>query len=62
MFVQSHPAAKGLLHKSFPYYDDLSHVFDKDWTIGARLETFADVRSNVPNNFMTVFPLVIHMI
>ncbi|KAA0060100.1 retrotransposon protein [Cucumis melo var. makuwa] len=45
-FVQSHPAAKGLLNKSFLHYDELSYVFGKDYAKGARVETFVDVGSN----------------
>ncbi|KAA0052026.1 retrotransposon protein [Cucumis melo var. makuwa] len=32
----SHPAAKGLLNKSFPHYDELSYVFGKDRARGGR--------------------------
>ncbi|KAA0063754.1 retrotransposon protein [Cucumis melo var. makuwa] len=53
----SHPPAKGLLHISVPYYDDLSYVFDKDRAMGARSETFADVGSNVSNMFNDDIPL-----
>ncbi|KAL4028509.1 hypothetical protein IC575_011706 [Cucumis melo] len=56
-WIKSHPAAKGLLHKSFPYYDDLSYVFGKDRTTGARSETFPNVRSNVSNMFNDTIPL-----
>ncbi|KAA0067395.1 retrotransposon protein [Cucumis melo var. makuwa] len=35
----------------FPYYDDQSYVFGKDQATRAHLETFVDVRFNVPNNF-----------
>ncbi|KAA0043564.1 retrotransposon protein [Cucumis melo var. makuwa] len=56
-WVKSHPTAEGLLHKSFPYYDDLSYVFDKDRATEARLETFADVGSNVLNMFNDGVPL-----
>ncbi|KAA0033869.1 retrotransposon protein [Cucumis melo var. makuwa] len=41
LFNWSHPAAKGLINKSFPYYDDLSYVFGKDHATGARIEIFA---------------------
>ena len=51
MFAQSHPVVKSLHNKMSPYYDDLSYVFEKDQATGARLETFADVRSNVPGRF-----------
>ncbi|KAL0545976.1 hypothetical protein IC582_015880 [Cucumis melo] len=45
-WVKSHPAAKGLLNKSFPHYDELSYVFGKDRATGGRVESSADVRSN----------------
>uniref|UniRef100_A0A9I9E9K3 Retrotransposon protein n=1 Tax=Cucumis melo TaxID=3656 RepID=A0A9I9E9K3_CUCME len=48
---------KGLLHKSFPYYDDLSYVFGKDRATGARSETFPNVGSNVSNMFNDTIPL-----
>lgn len=56
MFLQSHPAAKGLLNKTFPYYDDMTYVFGKDRAMEGRSETFAGVGSNVPWDSM-VFPL-----
>ncbi|TYK26031.1 putative nuclease HARBI1 [Cucumis melo var. makuwa] len=49
--LKSHPAAKGLLNKSFPYYDDLSYVFGKDRVTRERSDTFVNVGSNVPNVF-----------
>uniref|UniRef100_A0A9I9DJY0 Retrotransposon protein n=1 Tax=Cucumis melo TaxID=3656 RepID=A0A9I9DJY0_CUCME len=52
----SHPAAKGLLNKTFPYYDDMTYVFGKDRAMEGRSETFAGVGSNVPWDSM-VFPL-----
>ncbi|KAA0036695.1 retrotransposon protein [Cucumis melo var. makuwa] len=45
---QSHPAAKGLLNKPFPYYDELTYVFGRDRATGRFTETFADVGSNEP--------------
>ena len=48
MSPQSHPAAKGLLNKSFPYYDELTYVFGRDRATGRFAETFADVGSNEP--------------
>lgn len=42
-----HPAAKCLQNKSFPYYDELSYVFEKNRVTGACVETFVDVESNV---------------
>ncbi|XP_031744343.1 uncharacterized protein LOC116404989 [Cucumis sativus] len=50
-WVRSHPAAKGLLNKLFPYYDELAYVFGKDRAMGTHAETFADVGSNVPPGF-----------
>ncbi|TYK10971.1 retrotransposon protein [Cucumis melo var. makuwa] len=44
----SHPAAKGLLNKSFFYYDELAYVFERDRTTGRFAETFVDVGSNEP--------------
>ncbi|KAA0053511.1 retrotransposon protein [Cucumis melo var. makuwa] len=41
-WVRSHPAAKGLLNKPFPYYDELTYVFDRDRATGRFAETFAD--------------------
>ncbi|KAA0059814.1 retrotransposon protein [Cucumis melo var. makuwa] len=45
-WVKSHPAAKRLLNKSFPHYNELSYVFGKDHATGGRTKSFADVRSN----------------
>ncbi|KAL4026609.1 hypothetical protein IC575_015045 [Cucumis melo] len=47
-WVRSHPAAKGLLNKPFPYYDELTYVFGRDRATGRFAETFADVGSNEP--------------
>ncbi|KAA0047893.1 retrotransposon protein [Cucumis melo var. makuwa] len=47
-WVRSHPAAKRLLNKPFPYYDELTYVFGRDRAIGRFAETFADVGSNEP--------------
>ncbi|KAA0049911.1 retrotransposon protein [Cucumis melo var. makuwa] len=47
-WVRSHPTAKGLLNKPFPYYDELTYVFGRDRATGRFVETFADVRSNEP--------------
>lgn len=50
--MQTHPSAKGLLNKSFPYYDELSCVFEKDRATEGRAETFVDVDSkNVPSEY-----------
>ncbi|KAA0054336.1 retrotransposon protein [Cucumis melo var. makuwa] len=35
-WVRSHPAAKGLLNKPFPYYDELTYVFDLIWGMETR--------------------------
>ncbi|KAA0025430.1 retrotransposon protein [Cucumis melo var. makuwa] len=43
----SHPAAKGLLNKPFPYYDELTYVFGHDRTTGRFAETFADVGQGI---------------
>ncbi|KAL0537525.1 hypothetical protein IC582_026503 [Cucumis melo] len=47
-WVRSHPAAKRLLNKPFPYYDELTYVFGRDRVTGRFVETFADVGSNKP--------------
>ncbi|KAA0045638.1 retrotransposon protein [Cucumis melo var. makuwa] len=47
-WVRSHPAAKGLLNKSFLYYDELTYVFGRNRVISRFAETFADVGSNEP--------------
>ncbi|KAL0544100.1 hypothetical protein IC582_019211 [Cucumis melo] len=47
-WVRSHPAAKGLLNKLFPYYDELTYVFGRDKATDRFAETFADVGSNEP--------------
>uniref|UniRef100_A0A9I9DWL1 Uncharacterized protein n=1 Tax=Cucumis melo TaxID=3656 RepID=A0A9I9DWL1_CUCME len=39
---------KGLLNKSFPYYDKLAYVFGRDKVTGRFVETFVDVRCNEP--------------
>ncbi|KAL4032952.1 hypothetical protein IC575_006035 [Cucumis melo] len=49
-WVRSHPATKGLLNKSFPYYDELTYVFGRDRATGRFAETFADVGSNEPGD------------
>ncbi|KAA0050302.1 retrotransposon protein [Cucumis melo var. makuwa] len=50
-WVWSHPAAKGLMNKLFPYYDELTYVFSHDRTTGRFIETFADVGSNEPGGY-----------
>ncbi|KAA0055946.1 retrotransposon protein [Cucumis melo var. makuwa] len=45
-FMQSHPAAKGLLNKLFSYYDELAYVFRRDRATGQFAETFVDIESN----------------
>ncbi|KAA0047509.1 retrotransposon protein [Cucumis melo var. makuwa] len=47
----SHPAAKGLLNKSFVHYDELSYVFGKDPATGGRAESFTDIGSNDPAGY-----------
>ncbi|KAL4032664.1 hypothetical protein IC575_005745 [Cucumis melo] len=51
----SHPAAKGLLNKPFPYYDELTYVFGRDRATGRFAETFADVGSNEPGGGYDIF-------
>ncbi|KAA0047166.1 retrotransposon protein [Cucumis melo var. makuwa] len=50
-WVRSHPAAKGLLNKPFPYYDELTYVFSRDRAMGRFAETFTDVGSNEPGGY-----------
>ncbi|KAA0040952.1 retrotransposon protein [Cucumis melo var. makuwa] len=50
-WVRSHPVAKGLLNKPFPYYDELTYVFDRDRATGRFAKTFADVGSNEPDEY-----------
>ncbi|TYK19865.1 retrotransposon protein [Cucumis melo var. makuwa] len=50
-WVRSHPAAKGLLNKSFPYYDKLTYVFGRDRVTDRFAETFADVGFNEPGEY-----------
>uniref|UniRef100_A0A9I9EGD5 Retrotransposon protein n=1 Tax=Cucumis melo TaxID=3656 RepID=A0A9I9EGD5_CUCME len=47
-WARSHPTAKGLLNKQFPYYDELTYVFGRDRATGRFAETFANVGSNEP--------------
>uniref|UniRef100_A0A9I9DX92 Retrotransposon protein n=1 Tax=Cucumis melo TaxID=3656 RepID=A0A9I9DX92_CUCME len=44
--MRLHPATKGLLNKSFYYYDKLAYVFERDRATGRFIETFADIGSN----------------
>ncbi|KAA0057233.1 retrotransposon protein [Cucumis melo var. makuwa] len=44
---KSHPAAKGLLNKPFPYYDELTYVFGRDRATDRFAETFADVGQGI---------------
>ncbi|KAL0558898.1 hypothetical protein IC582_003481 [Cucumis melo] len=46
-----HPAAKGLLNKSFLYYDELTYVFSRDRATGWFAKTFVDVKSNKPSGY-----------
>lgn len=50
LFAQTHPIAKGLLNKYFLHYDALSYISEKDCTIGVCVETFVDIKSNVPSD------------
>ncbi|KAA0065503.1 retrotransposon protein [Cucumis melo var. makuwa] len=50
-WVRSHPAANGLLNKSFSYYDELTYVFGRDRETGQFAETFIDVGSNEPGGY-----------
>lgn len=52
MFSQSHPAAKGLINKVFPYYNDVLYVFGKWSGYGSTIkDLLIDVGSNVPESF-----------
>lgn len=51
VFMQTHPAAKGLLNKSFSYYDKLAYVFERDRATSQGVETFADIGSNDPGGY-----------
>ncbi|KAA0055621.1 retrotransposon protein [Cucumis melo var. makuwa] len=44
----SHPAAKRLLNKPFPYYDELTYVFGRNRATDRFAETFVNVGSNEP--------------
>ncbi|KAA0067287.1 hypothetical protein IC582_011376 [Cucumis melo] len=50
-WVNSNSAAKDLLNKSFPHYDELSYVFGKDRATRGQAETFMDVRLNDPAKY-----------
>ncbi|TYK21089.1 retrotransposon protein [Cucumis melo var. makuwa] len=47
----SHPTAKGLLNKPFPYYDEHAYVFERDRTTGRFAKIFVDVRFNEPTRY-----------
>lgn len=49
--MQTHPAVKGLLSRSFPFYDELSYVFKKDRATGERVESFVNIESNFSLGF-----------
>ncbi|XVF65852.1 hypothetical protein PTKIN_Ptkin09bG0284300 [Pterospermum kingtungense] len=42
-WVRSHPSAKGLRNRPFPFYDDFLTIFEKDRATGQGTETAADV-------------------
>ncbi|TYK28139.1 retrotransposon protein [Cucumis melo var. makuwa] len=42
---------KGLLNKSFLYYDELTYVFSRDRATGWFAKTFVDVKSNKPSGY-----------
>ncbi|KAA0063042.1 retrotransposon protein [Cucumis melo var. makuwa] len=50
---ESHLAANDLLNISFPRYDELWYVFDKDHAIGGQAKTFGDVGSNDLTGYAT---------
>uniref|UniRef100_A0A9I9CUR8 Retrotransposon protein n=1 Tax=Cucumis melo TaxID=3656 RepID=A0A9I9CUR8_CUCME len=47
-WVRLHPVTKGLLNKQFPYYNELSYVFERDRATSRFTKTFVDVGSNKP--------------
>uniref|UniRef100_A0A9I9EMG7 Retrotransposon protein n=1 Tax=Cucumis melo TaxID=3656 RepID=A0A9I9EMG7_CUCME len=49
--MQSHPTAKGLLNKSFPYYDELAYAFGRDRAKGRFAETFTGISSIKPTRY-----------
>lgn len=46
-FLQSHPNAKGLRNKSFPFYEELAQVFGKDRANGECVESPADAMEEI---------------
>ncbi|KAA0051864.1 retrotransposon protein [Cucumis melo var. makuwa] len=50
-WVKSHSIVKGLLNILFPHYDELSYIFGRDCVMRGRVETFANVGSNVPEGY-----------
>ncbi|KAL1805101.1 hypothetical protein ACET3Z_028169 [Daucus carota] len=46
----SHPNAKGLRNKSFPFYDELAQVFGKDRANGEGVESPADAVEEIAND------------
>ncbi|KAA0048206.1 retrotransposon protein [Cucumis melo var. makuwa] len=50
MFTDWH-LLKGLLNKSFSYYDELTYVFGRDKAMGRFAKTFVDVGSNEPGGY-----------
>lgn len=50
LLIQSHPNAKGLRNKSFPFYDELSQVFGKDRANGEGVESPADAVEEITND------------
>ncbi|KAK8482303.1 hypothetical protein V6N11_047134 [Hibiscus sabdariffa] len=46
-WVRSHPIVVGLRNKSFPFFDDLAQIFEKERATGAAAETTADAVENL---------------
>uniref|UniRef100_A0A162AHN3 Uncharacterized protein n=1 Tax=Daucus carota subsp. sativus TaxID=79200 RepID=A0A162AHN3_DAUCS len=49
-WLKSHPNAKGLRNKSFPFYDELAQVFGKDRANGEGVESPADAVEEIAND------------
>ncbi|KAF4362479.1 hypothetical protein F8388_019762 [Cannabis sativa] len=46
-WVKSHPTAKGLLNKTFPYYDELAIVYGKDRATGDGAMGFSETLDEI---------------
>ncbi|XP_019051399.1 PREDICTED: uncharacterized protein LOC109113921 [Nelumbo nucifera] len=57
-WVKSHPHAKGLRNKAFPFFDDLSIIFGRDRATGESVEAPADAVENVKREEYNNPPIV----